>query len=185
MILACAVLIGSLCVPREYTAVAHFAASYVVENPHYDEAEARRRKTEIYAWSSDMVDGATTVGLDRVCDHGWCVYYRKHCEAGGRRCTYMQTSEVQVAPGRTGAAGVTVNQGFQIDAPSRAAMRRIIARLRFATHVDKGEAVFSVPLAELDRESPSLRNYISCMPSVWVEGCGPPRRTWAKRPEHL
>lgn len=189
--LACAALIGFLCVPQHYVHVTREAAMYYAVDAQgnrlpeaFDPALSKRFGIEIVGWTSDQIFEITSLGLDRVCAQGWCVYYRKHCDDGGRHCRVVLSGGVE-APAQTGVIGLVSHTGFEIHAPSRAAMRRIFGALRLQIQDGMGEARATVPLSHFNREAPDNEIPRGCMRSVWVEGCGQPPFPNSQRPAHL
>jgi hypothetical protein len=199
MLLACAVLIGNLCVPPQYLALTR-AGAMVTETDSqgrplplaFDPALSRRAGIEIVPWSSDMIEGGLSFAMNRVCASGWCVFYRKHCSDSWRLCEYSVSNAIVDVPGDTAVHPLTRQTGIDIRAPSRAAMRRIIGELGFVVHsahgftlhADRDPAAAVVPLARLNVESPDATHVIDCMRSVWVQGCERPAFPQFEPPAH-
>jgi hypothetical protein len=191
MLHLCAVFIGYLCVPADYDAVAHFSSMIVRTNAfgqplveHFDPTEAKRRGVEIHAWSSDSIRIVSPLGLDRICSRGWCVYYRKHCDAATRSCIYAHSEPFPADGRKAWAAGVVIANTIDIHASSKAALAKLRHDLRFIIHLNSENDFVSVPLTALNRESPDITNFRDCMRSIWVEGCGPPELPERRAFEH-
>ena len=181
MLLACAALIGSLCVPQEYVPVSAFSS--MVNTPSlFDAEQSRRTGIYILAWSSDSFGLASTLGVDRACAQGWCVYYRKHCDPSRHFCEVAQADTVRESdPGRS---GLTLYKGFRIEARNQADLRRVMGRLRFVVSIDDRPSDILLPLAAFARNSPDITDFIGCRRSVWVEGCSRPPAPELRRFEH-
>lgn len=183
MILACAALIGALCVPPQYEAVAQFSSLLVSTTPSkFDPAAVRRTQTHILFWSSDQIVDGSSIGMDRVCRDGWCVYYRRHCGPYGKTCS--ATLSDGVAEAGDPIRPLTFDAGFEIHAPTRAAMRRILLAVKLTLHWNRDGTATAVPLAELRAES-ATGNIVGCSQIVWFEGCAKPLFPRGRRPEHL
>ncbi len=186
MLLACAALIGSLCVPPEFVSVSQFSSMIVSnEKSQFDSERSHRTGIEIVAWSSDMIEEALSNGMDRVCDRGWCVHYRKHCSEDGRFCAVSTSAAEHASDSANPLHLVVVNTGFQIHAPSRATMQRIMGRLGYVLHAEGGRPTSVMHITRFDRESMSITGGIGCLRSVWVEGCPRPEFPQFPRPAHL
>jgi hypothetical protein len=186
----CALILAYICVPQEYVPVSQLS-SMIVETDaagkpvlRFNPAIARRRGIEIDAWDSDDIHEVSPALMNKACSGGWCIYYRKHCDAELRNCQYVESDPVPADFTRTFDKAVASSKGFEIHARSRAIYRETENTLRLVLHTgDDGRSAY-LPLTKLTQLSDSI-NVTNCMRSVWMQGCGPPPFPRLPRPTRL
>ena len=173
MLLACAALIGNLCVPQQYVAVAQFSAMYV-SHTKFDQEVARRTDTEIAFWSSDSIAVGKPTGLDRICAEGWCVYYHKHCYDAFLVCTFVQSGEMAAASAGSTDLKIALHEGFSVHARSDLAMRVLLRRVRFVIHRNDDGSAVTVPLTKFEHDGGEINQFAEyrvCLTTAWAPGC--------------
>jgi hypothetical protein len=159
MIGLCALIWANVCVPQEYKHVTT-GFSFVTREETFDPAESKRRGIELSVIDSDMIATVTTVGLNKACADGWCIYYRKQCDNGFRHCKYIETSPVAEA---TTIANQAVAQKVSIELTARSAsqLRYVEKKIRLLVIGDDEQKLADMPLAAFDQLSGSL-NTLGC-----------------------
>jgi len=179
MLLACAALIGRLCVPAAYIDIAHYESMVTDNRPRAYSAEmARRRRIDIMFFSGDSFEQQLSVTLNRTCHKGLCVYYRRHCTAAGTTCEWEVSDTTPERP----AQDVTlVHESIVIKARSHSAMRTLLGQVRFVLKIEAGRMTESLPLSALGIESVDVHPSVGCERTVWVQGCPRPgARRWQR-----
>lgn len=184
--LALCTVIGLLCVPPDYVPLTRSFAMFVQVDERgkqlperFDEALSKRRGIEISSIDSDYFQVVSTLGLDRVCTQDRCAYYRKRCEPTA--CHYRITT-VSKDHGAPQGLMVSMEPNVEVRAPTPAALRKIIGRLRYVLKYESKSPVL-IPLTRFSHESPSL-NMRGCMRSIWVQGCPRPEFPQFRAREH-
>jgi hypothetical protein len=146
MLLACAALIGSLCVPPQYVAMAQFTALQQAPAP-FDPKTVLARGNAIWFWNSEAVATMRRADLSRYCAEGWCIYYQKHCLRPALVCTFVVSDEFAAdKPMQT----VPVHKGFSIHEGRSVLKWRMLERdVQYVIHRNPDGTGVSVPLGQI------------------------------------
>jgi len=101
---ACIIVYGLLCMPSEYQDVTQLTG-FVMMAAGREERRAplpealEQLGVRIDYYSTDVSFAVPSVLLDRVCEDGACLYYRKSCDLFAQECTYVVGTVVRQADG--------------------------------------------------------------------------------------
>jgi len=178
MIAVCALVFASVCIPQSDLAVTMTGSMYDRTNPTFDQTTADRRGMTIGIFESDQINLTNSLFIDRACAQGWCIHYKRHCDAAMRDCDF--TFDAPMREADYGAAGLRLS--IKIHARSKQIMIRTMRGLSIALGGEP--AVAYLPLIRLDREEASGSEG-HCSRVVWFEGCDRPPLPGLPRPARL